>query len=279
VPELPETETIARDLHQLIGGAHVREVHVPRPDVLREVEAEEAQQALRGSVIRAVWRRAKLIVLDVTLAGEVPAHLVVQPRFTGALLVDDGTLEAELRDYVCVSLALADGRALHYRDVRRLGTVSLMYAERFAAYIGALGIEPLAAACTPRALAQALGTSARAIKAVLMDQSRLAGVGNIYATEACWAAAIDPSRPAASLTGAEWERLHGELQRILRASIAARGTSFRDYRDATGARGAFVSQLLAYGRAGERCGRCAHTLIGTAAIDGRMTVFCAWCQR
>jgi formamidopyrimidine-DNA glycosylase len=279
VPELPETETIARDLHQLIVGAQIVDVQVPRPDVLREVDAEGARLALRGRTIRAVWRRAKLIVLDVSTESDMLAHLVVQPRFTGALLVDDGTLDAELRDYVCVSLTLADGRTVHYRDVRRLGTVSYMHDERFMEYTGALGLEPLADACTPRALADALGTSTRPIKAVLMDQSRLAGVGNIYATESCWAAAVDPSRAATSLTVAEWERLHGELQRILRASIAARGTSFRDYRDATGARGAFVSQLLAYGRAGEPCARCTHALIGTAAIDGRMTVFCAWCQR
>lgn len=279
MPELPETETIARDLHQLIVGAEIVGVHVPRADVLREVDADGLQRTLRGRTIGAVWRRAKLIVLDMAHTSDEPMHLVVQPRFTGALLVDDGTLDAELRDYVCVSLSLADGRTLHYRDVRRLGTVSLMHVARFAAYTDALGIEPLSAACTPRSLAEALGSSARAIKAVLMDQSRLAGVGNIYATEACWAAEIDPSRAASSLTAVEWVALHTELQRILHASIRARGTSFRDYRDATGARGAFVSELLAYGRAGERCPRCAHTLIGTAAIDGRMTVFCAWCQR
>lgn len=279
MPELPETETIARDLHRLIVGARIVGVQVARPDVLREVDRDGLQRTLHGGTIRAVWRRAKLVVLNVTDATEALAHVVVQPRFTGALLVDDGALDADLRDYVCVSLALSDGRTVHYRDVRRLGTVSLMRAARFAEYTNALGIEPLSDACTPHALAEALGSSARAIKAVLMDQSRLAGVGNIYATEACWAAAIDPSRAASSLTASEWTGLHRELQRLLQASIAARGTSFRDYRDATGARGAFVSQLVAYGRAGERCMRCAHTLIGTAAIDGRMTVFCAWCQR
>lgn len=279
MPELPETETIARDLHRLIVGARIVDVHVPRPDVLRETDPDGLRSAMRDQTISAVWRRAKLIVLDLMQASDVRAHLVVQPRFTGALLVDDGALDAELREYVCVSLVLADGRTVHYRDVRRLGTVSLMREARFAAYTDALGLEPLSDACSAHALADALGASTRAIKAVLMDQTRLAGVGNIYATEACWAAAIDPSRAAASLAPDEWRRLHAELQRILRASIEARGTSFRDYRDATGARGSFVSQLLAYGRAGERCARCTHTLIGTAAIDGRMTVLCAWCQR
>jgi formamidopyrimidine-DNA glycosylase len=279
MPELPETETIAQDLHGMIRGARITEVRVPRPDVLRETDEQAMRRDVHHGVVQRVWRRAKLIVLDVRLPTDETRHLVVQPRFTGALLVDDGTLDAELREYVCVTFTLADGRALHYRDVRRLGTVSLMTEARFRAYEEALGLEPLSDACTPNGLRDALGTSTRAIKAVLMDQTRLAGVGNIYATEACWAASVDPSRAAASLIDAEWKRLHAELQRVLRASVLARGTSFRDYRDATGSRGAFVSQLQAYGRAGERCPRCAHTLIGTSAVDGRMTVFCAWCQR
>lgn len=279
MPELPETHTIAGDLHRLIGGAQLREVQVHRPDVLRETDANELRRTLYHRTITAVWRRAKLIVLDLVHETHAAVHLVVQPRFTGALLVDDGALEAALREYLCVTLTLTDGRLLHYRDVRRLGTVALMPSPRFAAYSNALGLEPLSEACTPHTLREALGESTRAIKAVLMDQSRLAGVGNIYATEACWAAQIDPSRAASSLEVPDWARLHEALQRILHASIAARGTSFRDYRDATGSRGAFVAQLMAYGRAGERCTRCAHRLVGTAAIDGRMTVFCAWCQR
>ena len=279
MPELPETETIARDLHARVRAARVVGAAVPRPDVLRAVDAEMLARAVHDATIERVWRRAKLVVLDLATTSGTVRHLVVQPRFTGALLVDDGTLEAELRDYVCVRLALHDGRALLYRDVRRLGTVSLMDEAHFARYTGALGIEPLEAGCTPAALAAALGTSARPIKAALMDQSRLAGVGNIYSTEACWAAEIDPSRAAASLRDGEWRRLHAELTRLLEASVAARGTSFRDYRDASGARGAFAEQLQAYGRGGRPCARCGHRLVSTDAIDGRGTVFCAWCQR
>jgi formamidopyrimidine-DNA glycosylase len=279
MPELPETETIAQDLHAMIRGARIVTMAAPRADVVREATLDDLRHALCGGTVARVWRRAKLIVLDVTGADDALQHLVVQPRFTGALLVDDGTLDGELREYLCLSFTLHDGRTLHYRDIRRLGTVSLMSHPRFTAYAGALGVEPLSEACTPDTLRDALGASVRAIKAVLMDQTRLAGVGNIYATEACWAAMIDPSRAATSLTDAEWHRLHAELQHVLRASVAARGTSFRDYRDATGSRGAFVSQLQAYGRGGEQCRRCAHRLIGSPAIDGRMTVFCAWCQR
>ena len=112
-----------------------------------------------------------------------------------------------------------------------------------------------------------------------MDQRRLAGVGNIYANEALWHAAIDPSRGAQSLTPAERRRLLTALQQVLTASIAARGTSFRDYRDARGQRGEYVAQLAAYGRGGAPCRRCGTPLVGTHAIDGRSTVFCPACQR
>lgn len=281
MPELPETETIARDLDGMVRGAVVASVRAPRPDVLREVHPEGLAAALTGRAIARVWRRAKLVVLDLTPPGapDAPLHLVVQPRFTGGLLVDDGTLPEGERAFVAVTLALADGRTLHYRDVRRLGTVALMPPARFAAYSGALGPEPLDPALDDAAFSGYIRGSRRAIKVVLMDQRRLAGVGNIYANEALWHAGIDPSRDAGGLTPAECGALRRALQAVLAASIAARGTSFRDYRDARGQRGAFVEALAAYGRGGLPCRRCGRALVATHAVDGRSTVFCPTCQR
>jgi formamidopyrimidine-DNA glycosylase len=283
MPELPETETIARDLHDMVVGAVITQVTVARDDVLREANAEAFRTALVGLPIRRVWRRAKLVVLDIDARSEDDApdpawRLVVQPRFTGGLVVDDGALDAAERAYVCVTLTLADGRELHYRDVRRLGTVALMHPGRFSAYAGALGAEPLDPALDDAAFSGCIRSSRQAIKIALMDQKRLAGVGNIYANEALWRAGIDPSREACSLTPAELSALRVALRDVLSASIAARGTSFRDYRDARGERGAFVAQLAAYGRAGEPCLRCGRRLVGTHAVDGRSTVFCAHCQ-
>lgn len=283
MPELPETETIARDLHEMVVGAVVSGVSVPRPDVLREANAGEFAHALTGQPIRRVWRRAKLIVLDIDARPELAAldaawRIVVQPRFTGGLVVDDGSLDEAERAYVCVTLTLADGRALHYRDVRRLGTVALMDRTRFADYSGALGPEPLDPATDDTAFSGCIRESRQTIKIALMDQKRLAGVGNIYANEALWRAGIDPSREACTLSSTELSTLRTELQAVLTASIAARGTSFRDYRDARGERGAFVEQLAAYGRAGEPCRRCGRRLVGTHAVDGRSTVFCPGCQ-
>jgi len=275
VPELPETETIARDLDRAITGSRIIDVRVKRADVLREVDARQLRRRVLGVAIDHAWRRAKLIVLDLSSSDRI----VVQPRFTGALLIDDGALPENERRYSTVEFVLEDARSLHYRDIRRLGTVSVMDERRFARYSDGLGDEPLDSVFTVERLSAILRASRQAVKRVLMDQRRLVGVGNIYANEALWRARIDPSRPAATLSPADATRLHTELRAVLTEAVAARGTSFRDYRDASGARGSFADRLQAYGREGERCVRCGRTLVSTHAIDGRSTVFCWQCQR
>lgn len=274
MPELPETETIARDLDQEIAGARIARVTVTREDVLREVDARAFARRVSGTTIERAWRRAKLVVLDLS-SGD---RIVVQPRFTGALLIDAGALPDREHQYSTLALALDDGRAVHYRDIRRLGTVALMSADRFANYAGALGVEPLDPSFTAEHLSALLRGRRQAIKKVLMDQRLIAGIGNIYANEALWRARIDPSRIAAKVTAGEAALLRDEIVDVLTASIAARGTSFRDYRDAKGERGSFAEQLAVYGRGGEPCLRCGHPLIDTQAIDGRTTVLCAHCQ-
>ena len=275
MPELPETETIARDLDRAITGSRIIDVRVKRADVLREVDARQLRRRVVGVAIDHAWRRAKLIVLDLSSSDRI----VVQPRFTGALLIDDGELPENERRYSTVEFVLEDARSLHYRDIRRLGTVSVMDERRFARYSDGLGDEPLDSVFTVERLSAILRASRQAVKRVLMDQRRLVGVGNIYANEALWRARIDPSRPAATLSPADATRLHTELRAVLTEAVAARGTSFRDYRDASGARGSFADRLQAYGREGERCVRCGRTLVSTHAIDGRSTVFCWQCQR
>jgi len=274
VPELPETETIARDLDEALRGRRILGALVERADVLREVDAAGLADRTRGATIERVWRRAKLVVLDLSTGD----RLVVQPRFTGALLLDAGDLPERERRYSTLSLALDDGRRLHYRDIRRLGTVALMGPERWSAYAAALGPEPLDPRWTADELAGALRGSRQAVKKVLMDQRRLVGVGNIYANEALWRARVRPDREARSLRPDEAARLHAEIRLVLAESIAVRGTSFRDYVDARGERGGFVAHLQAYGRGGEPCRRCARPLDETHEIDGRTTVWCRHCQ-
>jgi formamidopyrimidine-DNA glycosylase len=274
MPELPETETIARDLDREVRGATIIGVHVKKADVLREVSARELRKRLAGATITRSWRRAKLVVLDLS-SGD---HVVVQPRFTGALLIDSGNLPERERGYSTIELLLEDGRSIHYRDIRRLGTVTLMRDDRFERYSSALGVEPLDPAFTTAHLSVLLRGSRQAVKKVLMDQRAVAGIGNIYANEALFRARIDPSRAANRVSVGEAATLHSAIVNVLHEAIAARGTSFRDYRDASGARGGFVEQLAVYGRAGELCSRCGARLVGTHAIDGRMTVLCARCQ-
>ena len=276
MPELPETETIARDLHAMLAQSRILSASVDRADVLRSVTASAFAARLAGMRIERAWRRAKLILLDLS-SGDT---IVVQPRFTGAMLVETAPADISPRDraYITLTLTLDDGRLVHYRDIRRLGTVALLDAPALATALAALGPEPLDPALTAERFSGSLRNSRQAIKKVLMDQRVLAGVGNIYANEACWLAGLDPSRPAVSLSATESSSLLDALRGVLTASIAVRGTSFRDYVDARGGRGGFVPFLQVYGRGGAPCTRCGATLVDTSAIDGRTTVFCWHCQ-
>jgi formamidopyrimidine-DNA glycosylase len=274
VPELPETETIARDLDGAIRGRKITKVSVRKADVLREVTARGLAKKLRNATIIRSWRRAKLVVLDLDTGD----RLVVQPRFTGALLIDDGTFEGSELSYSTLRLTLDDGRSLHYADVRRLGTVALMNPKRFAEYSGKLGLEPLDRSFTTTHLSGVLRASNQPVKKILMDQRKIAGIGNIYANEALWRAGIDPSRTAASVSLEEAALLRDSIVGVLGEAIEARGTSFRDYRDARGERGSFVEKLDAYGRAGLPCHRCGAKMVSTHAIDGRATTMCVRCQ-
>jgi formamidopyrimidine-DNA glycosylase len=274
VPELPETETIARDLHAAIRGRTITKVAVRKADVLRGVTPRRLASRLRDAQIVRGWRRAKLVVLDL----DNRERIVVQPRFTGALLIDDGTLAENALEYSTLRIDLDDGRALHYADVRRLGTVALMDEQRFAEYSGKLGIEPLDRAFTGAHLSGVLRATTQPVKKVLMEQRKIAGIGNIYANEALWRARIDPSRAGKSVSLSEAELLRESIVAVLSEAIEARGTSFRDYRDARGLRGSFVEKLDAYGRGGLPCHRCGSRLVTTHAVDGRATTMCVRCQ-
>lgn len=287
MPELPEVETIARDLDARLSGRTISKVAVIRADVLRGGSPATVGERAAGSTVLRVWRRGKTAVLSLSHG----IHLLVQPRFTGALLVSDaypGTSigstgapeESPANDpFAAVVWWLADGGVFWYRDVRRLGTVTLANDIALAEYSARLGPEPLDPAFDAARLSGLLRGSRSAIKKVLMDQRYLAGVGNIYANEALWRAGIDPSRAAASVAPHEAELLHAALTEVLSASIRSRGTTFRDYRDPSNRAGGYAAQLQVYGRGGDGCLRCGGRLTETHAIDGRSTVFCHRCQR
>jgi formamidopyrimidine-DNA glycosylase len=273
MPELPEVETIVRDLRPILIGRHIVRARLSHDDVLRGVTRRRLTSRLAGKTIKDVFRRAKHAVFD--LNGD---RLVVQPGMTGSLTVHEaGLSEAESR-YAVLRVLLEGGDELVYTDVRRLGTILLLNPKQWELYDRTLGPEPLDPAFSVQRLGSTLGRSRQAIKKVLMDQRHLAGVGNIYANEALFAAGIDPSKPASSLGKEDHRRLHAEIRRILDAAIRSNGTTFRDYRTGTGEPGNFQLELLVYGREGEPCRRCGTRLTGTHAIDARISVFCHRCQ-
>lgn len=275
MPELPEVETIARDLHESVSGATIVAVHVHRRDVLRECTPSSFARRLTGVRFDRFWRRAKYAVGELS-SGD---RLVVSPKFTGALLVEPGPFRRTARDYTVIQFPLTDGRVLRYRDVRRLGTVALMDPIRFAAWETAIGPEPFDPELTSKRFAAIVRSSRRAVKTLLMDQHRIAGIGNIYANEALWRARIRPSRRGSTITHAEAARLLKESQDVLRIAVEQRGTSFRDYQDPQGGRGGFLGLAKVYARAGEPCARCGTTLKSSHAIENRVTVWCPKCQR
>lgn len=281
MPELPEVETIARDLEREVAGSRIKSVEVSKRDVLRVVGAATLTRRMKGVTIERCWRRAKLVVLDLSSDD----RLVVSLRFTGGFRITGGRRRVTSHEsrvtgvpYSCVRWRLADGRVLHYIEIRRLGTVSLMTARQFDRYVARLGVEPLEPAFTPDVLFSLLRGSRQAVKKRIMDQRTVVGIGNIYANEALWRAGIDPSKPSRAVSRDASDRLHGTIVAVLREALNSRGTSFRDYKDLLGERGDFSLRLDAYGREGQPCRRCGRRLVGTHAIDGRATVLCAHCQ-
>ena len=274
MPELPEVESIVRSLRPLLVGRRIEAARLSHDNVLDGVTKRQLLKQLLGREIRDLTRRAKHALIHTDTRT-----LAVQPGMSGALLVYDRPLTSDEAKYAVLRCTLDDGSLLIYRDVRRIGTLRWVDAAAWARYSSRLGPEPLDPEFTAEVFAIRLGTSKAAIKKVLMDQKFVVGVGNIYATEALFAAGIDPSKPAHQVPPEQLEALHGHVQRILSAAIASEGTSFRDYINGTGEQGTFQLELYVYGREGAPCRVCGTRLASTQEIDARGTVFCWRCQR
>jgi formamidopyrimidine-DNA glycosylase len=293
MPELPEVETVARDLQRWVAGAQITDAEVRWARTIRHPEPERFIAEIRGAEIRKVGRRAKSVLIHLA-DGRV---MTVALRMTGALIVaPHGTPDDP---YARVVFSLADGRQLRYRDVRKFGRIGLWEGgglavrqkrrkpprvrEGAASYrvgdvFGRHGPEPLTTTFSAARLAERLkGRSAR-LKTLLLDQSFIAGVGNIYADEALWRARLHPLRRADSLAPDEVRRLHRAIRSVLRQGIANRGSSFADYVGADGEPGANAERLAVYRRTGEPCLRCGR-IIQRIVLGQRSTHFCAHCQR
>jgi formamidopyrimidine-DNA glycosylase len=270
VPELPEVETIVRGLAPRITGKTIARASVRLHRVAVAPPRVSFTRAVVGERIAEVGRRGKHAVIRF-VSGKT---LVTSLRMTGRLLVGKpGTLEHPKAHVV---LTFTDGSRLSFADVRTLGRMRL--AEPGDPWERELGVEPLSSGFTQEAFIGMLAGRKTPIKALLLDQRRIAGIGNIYACEALWEARIRPSRPAQALTKPAVRRLHRAIVDVLDRAIAMRGTSVDDYVDAEGLRGGFQNALRVYGRLGEPCLRCGSPILRNVLAQ-RGTWWCRRCQR
>jgi formamidopyrimidine-DNA glycosylase len=271
MPELPEVETIRRQLAPALEGRTILAAEILDPRWTQPTPVGPVQDELRGAVVEAVERRGKYLIW--ALSGD--RHLLIHLRMTGAVLFDPDPEPPHTR----VRLALDDGHRIAYIDPRRFGTGHLL-GDRAAreAYLDArLGPEPLTPAFTVAGLrAQGRGRIVP-IKPFILDQRRIAGVGNIYADEALFRAGIHPLRQAGKLTGAHWTVLHRGIEEALADGIEAKGASIDDFRHVDGQRGSFQDRFLIHLREGKPCVRCGAP-VRKIVVGGRGTYVCEHCQ-
>jgi formamidopyrimidine-DNA glycosylase len=272
VPELPEVETIRRQLAPHLEGRVIGRVEILDARWTRPADPQGVERQLSGARIERVGRAGKY--LHLALSGD--RHLLMHLRMTGTLLFDPAVEPVHTR----VRFGLDRGHRLLYVDPRRFGTGHLLAdADARRAYLDArLGAEPFTPAFTVEYLRAAARGRRTPVKAFLLDQRRIAGVGNIYADEALFRARIHPLRPAGRLTRADWERLHPAIEEVLSAGIDAQGATIDDFRHVDGARGSFQERFMVHLRAGEPCPECGHPVRKIVAA-GRGTYVCERCQR
>ena len=274
MPELPEVETIVADLRPHLAGRTITRCELAFPAIVRYPGPEEFIDAVAGMRIESVTRRGKFIVIGLTDA----ALLVVHLGMTGQLRLVDA--DRHLEKHTHAVFFLDDGLQLRYRDPRRFGRLLLGTEQELLASkkMPQLGPEPIDPGFAADELYRRLRKRRAALKAVLLDQGAIAGVGNIYADESLHRARLRPDRIAGTVSRKSARRLHESLRESLQVAIANRGSSVDTYRDAWGEVGGQQEKLLVYGRAGEPCFTCGRPL-SAIRIAGRTTVFCRRCQR
>ena len=271
MPELPEVETIARGLANAVVGKTIVSAEVSMAKIAVAPPGVSFVETLRGERIDAVGRRGKFIVVQLGSGRRLTVHL----RMTGRLIVQAPEV-SEPHPYTHIRLTFGDGWRLCFADVRQFGRMRLLGAAE--AWDADGGVEPLSEDFTYEAFVSMLDGRRTPIKSFLLDQTRIAGVGNIYACEALWEAGIRPSRPSRTISKPARRRLHGAIRDVLQRAVEARGTSVDDYVDAQGLQGGFQNQLAVYGRLGKPCARCGKTIVRTV-IGQRGTWWCRGCQK
>jgi formamidopyrimidine-DNA glycosylase len=276
MPELPEVETIRRQLAPLVEGRRIESIEVLDPRWSRPLAPAELEDALRGRRVESLGRRGKYLLWN--LSGDV--HLAQHLRMTGSVLAEPEGDPPHTRVRLLLGSRGGEGEVrLAITDPRRFGTGELLLGtDALTLFLGErLGLEPFDEGFTAEYLRSVMKGRTAPIKAMLLDQRRLAGVGNIYADEALWMAKIHPLRAAGSLRGVQYEALREGVIAALQAGIDARGASIDDFRHIDGVRGSFQDRFLVHLREGEPCVRCG-TPIRKIVVAGRGTYVCEHCQ-
>lgn len=284
MPELPEVETVVRDLRAEVAGRRLLDVRLTLDRLVRFPDARTFAEGLRGARITDVRRRGKYILCPLEREGVSGTagdedELVVHLGMTGHLEVRQP--DAPARPHTHLRSALDDGRELRFADARQFGRL-LLGPRRVLESVRALprlGVEPLSPEFTASALDAVLRATRRSVKAALLDQRGVAGMGNIYVDEACFLARVRPGRRCSTLTRRERAALHEAIVAVLETAVRNRGSSIDDYRDIWDAKGGHQERLLAYGRSGQPCLRCGHPALRRGIVGGRGTAWCPACQR
>jgi formamidopyrimidine-DNA glycosylase len=277
LPELPEVETVARGLRATLLGRRVLAVRLSKTDFIDDPVALE--QLLPGKRVRAVRRLGKFIVLDLEASngvngrGGAPLGLLIHLGMTGQIVTCP--VEAPVAPHTHVFLALDDGREMRYTDIRRFGRMAILAEAEQAAVLGPLGLEPLEA--SEEEFAARMASRRARVKALLLDQRVLRGMGNIYTDESLWRARIHPARLGANLKRDELRRLYRAVRAVLAEAIRLRGSSVSDYVDSDGKPGKFQLRHRVYQREGKTCVRCG-AAIRRMIVAGRSSHFCPKCQ-
>jgi len=266
MPELPEVETIKRGLEKFVVGKKIAKVEVLSPKVVKEPAVKEFVRRLAGKTVKQVLRKAKLLILKIE-GGE---YLVVHLRISGWLTYGSPDKKARVR------FIFSDKSCLNYMDSRLLGELRLRSEFESLPFFKKLGPEPFE--LTLEGFKNLLKSRKTKIKALLMDQHLISGIGNIYAAEALFAAKISPLRPALSLTDKEAQSLYKSIINILNQAIKYKGASVDTYRDLQGNKGGMDKHLKVYGRQGQRCFLCG-AVLKKVNIGGRSSVYCPKCQK
>ena len=274
MPELPEIETIKSVIEPQIQGLTIENVLVNRPEVIAHPTADEFCEDVTGQEIFSMARRGKFLIINLGNKNKIILHL----RMTGCLLVTPS--DYQLEKHTHIMMQLSNGMELRFSDTRRFGRFWLIRNDEKDTYSGIekLGLEPLSAECNAEYLQSQLEKRKKAIKGCLLDQSVIAGIGNIYSDEILYRAKINPAAPANGRSVSEWKRLASEIADCLRYFIDKNSISQEDYLITKGQDYRNTPFLQVYGHADEACPACGNTLCRTV-IGGRSSVYCPACQK